>query len=183
MPPAPVNQEIQNKIVGDEEIVTVRPAQLLDPEIEKAKTELGDRARGEEDVLSYALFPKIFLEFAELREKGFPLEEPKVPSPAMREGQPYLAPTEFMIHIHGEAHHIKVGGKGHRSEGKRPYFLYVDSQLYEVLVEPLVEIIPTEEGKLDLKATGQSIRPQAQEPGDITAAMPGNGGEAQGQEG
>ena len=44
-----------------------------------------------------------------------------------------------MINVHGESYHIKVGGKGHKSEGKRPYFLWVDNQLVEVLVEPLVE--------------------------------------------
>jgi pyruvate carboxylase subunit B len=79
-----------------------------------------------------------------------------------------------MIQVHGEAYHIKVGGKGHKSEGKRPYFLYVDNQLVEVLVEPLVEVIATDEGKIDMKATGQSIRPKAQEAGDITTAMPGS---------
>ena len=171
--PAPVDEEIMKKVLGDEEAVTVRPAKLLEPELEQARKELGDKARNEEDVLSYVLFPKIFLEFAELREKGFPPEEPKIPTQETKAEGSQLAPSEFMIHIHGEAYHIKVGGKGHKSEGKRPYFLYVDDQLVEVFVEPLVEVIPTDEGKIDMKATGQSIRPKAQFPGDVTTAMPG----------
>ncbi|HMK42871.1 MAG TPA: pyruvate carboxylase subunit B, partial [Dissulfurispiraceae bacterium] len=69
-PPAPVNEEVQKKVLGNEEIITARPADLLEPELPKAREELGDRAKSEEDVISYALFPKIFLEFAELREKG-----------------------------------------------------------------------------------------------------------------
>jgi pyruvate carboxylase subunit B len=172
-PPSPVDEDIKKKILGDEESVTVRPAKLLEPELEPARRELGDKARSEEDVLSYVLFPKIFLEFAELREKGFPAEEPKVSIQETKTEGSQLAPSEFMIHIHGEAYHIKVGGKGHKSEGKRPYFLYVDDQLVEVFVEPLVEVIPTDEGKIDFKATGLSIRPKAQLPGDVTTAMPG----------
>jgi pyruvate carboxylase subunit B len=171
--PAPVDEEIMKKVLGDEEAVTVRPAKLLEPELEQARKELGDKARNEEDVLSYVLFPKIFLEFAELREKGFPPEEPKISTQETKAEGSQLAPSEFMIHIHGEAYHIKVGGKGHKSEGKRPYFLYVDDQLVEVFVEPLVEVIPTDEGNIDMKATGQSIRPKAQFPGDVTTAMPG----------
>jgi pyruvate carboxylase subunit B len=173
-PPAPVNEELRAKVLGDEEVITVRPAKLLEPELENARKELGDRAKSEADVLSYTLFPKIFLEFAELRGKGFPAEEPKAAVLQSKAEGAQLAPSEFMIHVHGEAYHIKVGGKGHKSEGKRPYFLYVDNQLVEVLVEPLVEVIATDEGKIDMKATGQSIRPKAQEPGDITTAMPGS---------
>jgi pyruvate carboxylase subunit B len=174
-PPAPVNEEIRRKILGDEEFVTVRPAKLLEPELEKARKELGDKATSDEDVLSYVLFPKIFLDFAELREKGFPPEEPKEPASLQTEtaGSPQLAPSDFLIHIHGEAYHIKVGGKGHKSEGKRPYFIYVDDQLEEVLVEPLVEVLPSEDGVIDMRATGQSIRPKAQEAGDVSTPMPG----------
>jgi pyruvate carboxylase subunit B len=172
--PAPVNEEIRAKILGDEEVVTVRPADLIEPELEKARQELGDKAKSEEDVLSYVMFPKIFLDFAELREKGFPFEEPKEVAPQPAEtGSPHLAPSDFMIHVHGESYHIKVGGKGHKSEGKRPYFMYVDDQLVEVLIEPLVEVLPSEEGVIEAKATGLSTRPKAQAPGDITTPMPG----------
>jgi pyruvate carboxylase subunit B len=173
--PAPVNEELREKILGDEEVVTVRPADLLEPELARAKQELGDKARNDDDVLSYVLFPKIFLDFAELREKGFPPEETKesAAQQTAEAGSPHLALSEFVIHVHGESYHVKVGGKGYKSEGKRPYFMYVDGQLVEVLVEPLVEVLPSEEGKIEAKATGQSIRPKAQEPGDITTPMPG----------
>ena len=89
------------------------------------------------------------------------------------EAGPTLAPSEFMINVHGESYHVKVGGKGHKSEGKRPYFLWVDNQLVEVLVEPLVEVLPSEEGKISPNVGGQSKRPKAKEPGDVTAPMPG----------
>jgi pyruvate carboxylase subunit B len=176
-PPAPVNEEIQKKVLENEEVITVRPADLLEPEIAKAREELGGKAKSEEDVISYVLFPKIFLEFAELREKGFPPEEPKTRTEATAPAEPGapLAPSEFMINVHGESFHVKVGGKGHKSEGKRPYFLYVDNTLVEVLVEPLVEVLPSEEGMIDTKkASGSSKRPKAEAPGDITTAMPGS---------
>jgi pyruvate carboxylase subunit B len=174
-PPAPVNEDIRKKILGDEAVVEVRPADLLEPEMEKAKAEAGDRAKSDEDVISYALFPKIFLEFAELRDKGFPPEEPKKPASAAAsaEAGPTLAPSEFMVNVHGESYHIKVGGKGHKSEGKRPYFLWVDNQLVEVIIEPLMEILPSEAGEISPSVGGQSRRPKAKEQGDVTAPMPG----------
>ncbi|HSQ33896.1 MAG TPA: oxaloacetate decarboxylase subunit alpha, partial [Peptostreptococcaceae bacterium] len=72
-PPYSIKEEIKKKIIGDEEIVTVRPADLLEPEYENTKKEIGDLARSEEDVLSYALFPQVSKNFFENRlkeEKG-----------------------------------------------------------------------------------------------------------------
>ncbi|HOA82975.1 MAG TPA: sodium-extruding oxaloacetate decarboxylase subunit alpha [Thermodesulfovibrio thiophilus] len=170
-PPAPVNEEIRKKILGDEEFITVRPADLLEPEFEKAKAELKDKARSDEDVLSYCLFPKIFLEFLEAKEKGIKEE---VVEPVKEEVKPTtsLAPTEFIINLYGESYHVKVGGKGHKVDGKRPYFLYVNNQLVEVIVEPLQEVVPSEEGKVELKPK-ESVRPRPSQPGDITSPMPG----------
>lgn len=171
-PPAPVNEEVRKKILGEEEFITCRPADLIPPEFEKAKLELKDKARSDEDVLSYCLFPKIFLEFLEAKEKGVKEE---IPAPKKEEEiktAPSLAPTEFVINLYGESYHVKVGGKGHKVDGKRPYFLYVNNQLVEVIVEPLQEVLPSEEGKVEV-APKESVRPKPTEPGDITSPMPG----------
>ena len=85
----------------------------------------------------------------------------------------HLAPSEFNIKIHGESYHVKIGGMGHQGEGGYPYFIYVDDQLEEVFVESLVEVVPSEVGKIDRKAGGHSARPKATEDGDVTTAMPG----------
>lgn len=69
-PPAPVNLEIQRKIIGDDEPMSVRPADLLDPGMAKAKQDSLNLAQSEEDVVSYALFPQIAKKFFEEREKG-----------------------------------------------------------------------------------------------------------------
>ncbi len=174
-PPASVNEDIRRKILGDDKPIVGRPADNLPSELENAKKELGDKATCEEDIISYALFPKIFLNYLEQKEMGFPPEEPKVPEKVEQTSEPvpHLAPSEFIINVHGESYHVKVGGAGHKTEGKRPYFLYVDDHLVEVIVEPLFEVLPSEMGKVDARATKQSIRPKAIEPGDITTAMPG----------
>jgi pyruvate/oxaloacetate carboxyltransferase len=54
---APIDEEVRKKAIGDDEPITGRPADLLEPELEKLKKELG--TDDIEDVLSYALFPHV----------------------------------------------------------------------------------------------------------------------------
>ena len=61
--PAEVDQEIMKKIVGDDEVITCRPADLLKPEFESLKEKYKDIAKSDEDVLSLALFENIAVEF------------------------------------------------------------------------------------------------------------------------
>ena len=61
--PAPVNEEIKKKIIGDDEVITCRPADLLEPEFEKLKEKYKDIARSDEDVLSLALFEQVATDF------------------------------------------------------------------------------------------------------------------------
>ena len=62
-PPGPINPEVKEKVLGKKQPITVRPADLLKPGLEKARQEIGSMARCEEDVLSYALFPEVAKEF------------------------------------------------------------------------------------------------------------------------
>ena len=71
--PAEVNQEVLHKIIGDDEIITCRPADLLEPEFEGLKEKYKDIARSDEDVLSLALFEKVAVEF--LTKKYNPVQE------------------------------------------------------------------------------------------------------------
>jgi len=66
-PPHPIEEEIRRKIIGDQEVITVRPADLLAPGLEAAKKASSPYADSMEDVLSYALFPSVALTF--LKEK------------------------------------------------------------------------------------------------------------------
>lgn len=75
--PGQVNEEVRKKCIGDAEVITCRPADLIEPEYEKYKEELGDRAKKEEDVLSYALFPQVAEKFFDFRDNGPKEEAPK----------------------------------------------------------------------------------------------------------
>ena len=66
--PGEVNEEIRKKAIGDEKPITVRPADLLEPELEKYREETKDIAKCEEDVLSYALFPQVAEKFFKTRD-------------------------------------------------------------------------------------------------------------------
>ncbi len=76
---APFNAEVQKKALKKEEPVTCRPADLLPPEMDKLTAELGDKAKSVEDVLSYALFPAVALQFFAEREAGKFEPEDKLP--------------------------------------------------------------------------------------------------------
>jgi len=69
-PPAPINRDLQRKAIGDEKPITCRPADILPPGWEKARKEIGDLAKSEEDILCYALFPQVGRLFLEKRARG-----------------------------------------------------------------------------------------------------------------
>ncbi|SHK09559.1 oxaloacetate decarboxylase subunit alpha [Tepidibacter formicigenes] len=66
--PAPIKEEIKKKIIGDEEVITIRPADLLEPGFENVKEEIQGLYKSEEDILSYALFPQVAKSFLENRK-------------------------------------------------------------------------------------------------------------------
>jgi oxaloacetate decarboxylase alpha subunit len=66
--PAPVNEEVRRKIIGDEKIITHRPADDIAPELEKYRQDIREYSEQDEDVLSYALFPQVATKFFEARQ-------------------------------------------------------------------------------------------------------------------
>ena len=66
--PAPVNEEVRRKVIGDQKVITCRPADLLKPELEGYRKEIGQYITQEEDVLSYALFPQVAEKFFKARQ-------------------------------------------------------------------------------------------------------------------
>lgn len=172
-----IDPAVRELALGDEEATDVRPADLIPDELDALTREVGDKAKSVEDVLSYAMFPAIALEYFSERESGeFSIEPLEAPA-EMQEPQaatPGLAPTEFNITIHGEEYHIKIDGSGHKSEEVRPFFVKVDNVLEEVFVETLTEVVPTADGKIDAKrASKGSKRPKATRDSDVTTPMPG----------
>ncbi|MEG0615659.1 MAG: oxaloacetate decarboxylase subunit alpha, partial [Oscillospiraceae bacterium] len=65
--PEPISPEFTKKILGDEKPITCRPADLLEPELDKLREECSEWIEQEEDVLTYAQFPKVAPKFFESR--------------------------------------------------------------------------------------------------------------------
>ncbi len=66
-PPGPINEEARRKIIGDEQPITCRPADLLEPELPAARKQAAPYMEKEEDVISVALFPHVALPFLQER--------------------------------------------------------------------------------------------------------------------
>ena len=64
----PFNPEVQKKCIGDGEIITCRPADLIGNELPKLEAEMEKYKQQDEDVLSYALFPQVATDFFKYRE-------------------------------------------------------------------------------------------------------------------
>ncbi len=75
--PGKVNEEVRKKAIGDAEVITCRPADLLEPEMEKLRAESTEKglAHSEEDVLSLALFPQVAEKFLQWRNGDHSVEE------------------------------------------------------------------------------------------------------------
>lgn len=64
----PFDPEVQKKCIGDVEPITCRPADLIEPQLEKLEAEMSQWKEQDEDVLSYALFPQVATDFFKYRE-------------------------------------------------------------------------------------------------------------------
>jgi len=64
----PVNPEVQKQIIGDAEPITCRPADLIEPQLPKYEEEIAPWKQQDEDVLSYALFPQVAMDFFKWRQ-------------------------------------------------------------------------------------------------------------------
>ncbi len=68
----PFNKEVQKKVIGDAEPITCRPADLIENELPKLREEIKEYSIQDEDVLTYALFPQVAMDFFKERAAGFP---------------------------------------------------------------------------------------------------------------
>ena len=64
----PFNPEVQKKCIGDTEAITCRPADLLEPQLASLEEEMKQYKQQDEDVLTYALFPQVAMDFFKYRE-------------------------------------------------------------------------------------------------------------------
>ena len=74
--PGEVNEEVRKKCIGDDEVITCRPADLIKPEMPEYREKTKGVAKSEEDVLSFALFPQVAPKFFEKRDHPQPVAAP-----------------------------------------------------------------------------------------------------------
>ena len=181
--PGKVNEEVKKLAVGNQEVITCRPADLFSDELDKLRGEAEGLAKSDEDVLTYAMFPDIGRTFLQERAAGTLTPETLLP-PESREAMAcpaVYAPSEFNVTLHGETYHIRIKGTGHGGEGQRPFYVHVDGVAEEVLLEALdeVEVTPGAAaprkagGKKGAAGAGSKQRPRPTHAGCVTTAMPG----------
>jgi pyruvate carboxylase subunit B len=182
--PGPVNSEVRSLAIGNQEIITCRPADMLEDEMDKLRGEIESLAKSEEDVLTYAMFPELGRNFLQERAANALKPEQLLPMGTNMACGPFYAANEFNVTLHGETYHIHVTGSGRPGEDARPFYVSVDGVSEEVLVETLAEIevyggpggVAAGGGKArssgDKKSAGGK-RPRPSHQGHVTTAMPG----------
>ncbi|HOY69833.1 MAG TPA: sodium-extruding oxaloacetate decarboxylase subunit alpha [Methylotenera sp.] len=178
--PAPVNDKIKQLAVGDGEVITCRPADLLADEMPKLTGEAERFAQSEEDVLTYAMFPDIGKTFLQERNAGSLVPEALLDKTAISAAAPRYAPSEFKITLHGETFHVNLTGSGHAGQEKRPFYVSIDGIAEEVMVETLSEI-EVSSGNTSSGGKKKSVasknsgngRPRPSHAGHVTTSMPG----------
>ncbi len=87
--PGKVNEEVRAKAgIAPEEVITCRPADLLEPELPKYREEFKEIAKSDEDVLSLALFPQVAPKFLAWRDGPHEAPKPEPPKPAAQSAPP-----------------------------------------------------------------------------------------------
>jgi pyruvate carboxylase subunit B len=174
--PSTVNESVKKLAVGDGQVITCRPADLLEPEMAKLQAEAERIAQNDEDVLTYAMFPDIGKTFLQERNAGLLKPDALLSKEAVNTSAARYAPNEFKVTLHGETFHIKLTGSGHAGEEQRPFYVSVDGIAEEVIVETLSEIEVSggkSTGKKKTASVTSSGRPRPNHAGCVTTAMPG----------
>ncbi|QOQ91789.1 sodium-extruding oxaloacetate decarboxylase subunit alpha [Helicobacter cinaedi] len=165
--PAALNESLVKKVLGEgEKIIDVRPADLLEPELEKARQDSKEFAKSPQDVISFAIFGNIAKTF--LLERNANALKPE-PLESFEEKCDSKLPKDFNIVVNGEHYEIKVEGSGERTDEVRPFFIRVDGELKEVFVESIDTSL---ESKI-YKEQKAGALPQATAPGHAKSPMPG----------
>ncbi|MGP9831615.1 sodium-extruding oxaloacetate decarboxylase subunit alpha [Marinobacter sp. NSM] len=122
--PAPMNKELQERVLDGKEVMTCRPADALEPEMDKLTDELKDIAQEKgiklaeqevDDVLTYALFPQIGLKF--LENRGNPDAFEPVPSADdVAPAKKAAGPETYTVEVNGKKFVVAVNEGGEISQ-------------------------------------------------------------------
>ena len=122
--PAPYNAELQKQVLDGADVITCRPADLIEPELDKLTAELQEHVVNEgislelgerevDDVLTYALFPQVGLKF--LANKGKPEAFEPVPTLASAQTVATAAPSgpeTYTVKVNGQDYVVEVDQGG-----------------------------------------------------------------------
>ena len=130
--PAPVNSELQARVLNGSEAITCRPADLLEAELDRLRDEVATKAKAEgitlasevdDDVLTYALFPQIGLKFLKNRHNPDAFEpKPEVPltidsAPTVQNNSTPTGGTEtYTVNVQGQSFVVEVTPGGDISQ-------------------------------------------------------------------
>lgn len=121
--PAPIDPVLLEKAAKGQEIITVRPADLLEPEWDQVVKECVGKVNTEEDLLTYAMFPKVALKFFETRGKpqetpapppqsDSPQKAPATPAPAAAPVAVATAPVQgtsaYTVTVNGKPYTVEI---------------------------------------------------------------------------
>ena len=116
--PASLDPDLLAKVIQDGEVIDCRPADLLEPEWDQVVKDCKGKCTTEEDMLSYAIFPKVALEFFKNRELGFPSNQ-KTKTPTQKPSTKPAAPAipiagsaTYTVNVNGQAFSVQVSSGG-----------------------------------------------------------------------
>jgi oxaloacetate decarboxylase alpha subunit len=107
-PPAPIDEKIKRKIIGDEEPITCRPADLLEPMLDKIPDDVKLYIESDEDRITYALFPQTALEFFKNRKDKRQEANPKIQPERLAELEEVAALSIAAVNYLRSLSHVKA---------------------------------------------------------------------------
>ena len=166
-PPAPIDPDLTALILKDypkgQTPVTGRPADDLDGEMEKAKKDVGEIAKSQEDILTYALFPTTGKQFLKWK---YGIDE--IPVSVMARTLEDVKDEDRLIKEVKEGKLVSQGSEaGPRARGRRSFTVWVDDEEFRVDVEPHSE---GSVGMAAMPAPPNRLRPQSPPPPALTQA-------------
>ncbi len=107
-PPAPIDEKIKRKIIGDEEPITCRPADLLEPMLDKIPDDVKPYIESDEDRITYVLFPQTALEFFKKRKDKRQEANPKIQPERLAELEEVAALSIAAVNYLRSLSHVKA---------------------------------------------------------------------------
>lgn len=160
--PTAVDGGLQQRAIGKEDVIDVRPADLLSAELPQLREQAGNLAESEEDLLTFAMFPDQARQFLEQRKAG--TLKPEALKPEAEVKLAGSVATEFRVTVHGEDYDIHITGVSPTGEQQRRFYMTVDGLPEEVSLETKGE---------SAQQTG-SKRASVSKVGQVSTSMPGN---------